>query len=229
MTVSDTSTPAEVSGGAPPDARRARRLGRIGLLVNQRIGGAHGLQKRYLDNESLGRAEVAALRKGANRAPGELPEIWELTRVEVPDGAGDAPTWEEVAVHTAMTLYAVHQQSRTTRMFRPGRGLGHAARELVGWEEDNDSARKRFNTLVTSTTITELRHHLRNFISLLRARDITLDHAMLVDDIARFQRPGGAKKVRLTWARQYHFLSTTSDTKTAPRADCTTTAPESEN
>jgi len=206
MTVSDTSTPAEVSGGAPPDARRARRLGRIGLLVNQRIGGAHGLQKRYLDNESLGRAEVAALRKGANRAPGELPEIWELTRVEVPDGAGDAPTREEIAVHTAMTLYAVHQQSRSECMFVPGRGLGRAAHELVGTNEENPSARARFNALVTSTTVAELRHHLRNLVSLLRSRGIALDHAMLADDIVRFQRPGGAKNVRLAWARQYYSL-----------------------
>nr|WP_311153614.1 type I-E CRISPR-associated protein Cse2/CasB [uncultured Actinomyces sp.] len=206
MTVSDTSTPAEVSGGAPPDARRARRLGRIGLLVNQRIGGAHGLQKRYLDNESLGRAEVAALRKGANRAPGELPEIWELTRVEVPDGAGDAPTREEIAVHTAMTLYAVHQQSRSECMFVPGRGLGRAAHELVGTDEENPSARVRFNALVTSTTVAELRHHLRNLVSLLRSRGIALDHAMLADDIVRFQRPGGAKSVRLAWARQYYSL-----------------------
>ncbi|WP_314778491.1 type I-E CRISPR-associated protein Cse2/CasB [uncultured Actinomyces sp.] len=206
MTVSDTSTPAEVSGGAPPDARRARRLGRIGLLVNQRIGGAHGLQKRYLDNESLGRAEVAALRKGANRAPGELPEIWELTRVEVPDGAGDAPTREEIAVHTAMTLYAVHQQSRSECMFVPGRGLGRAAHELVGTDEENPSARARFNALVTSTTVAELRHHLRNLVSLLRSRGIALDHAMLADDIVRFQRPGGAKSVRLVWARQYYSL-----------------------
>ena len=206
MTVSDTSTPAEVSGGAPPDARRARRLGRIGLLVNQRIGGAHGLQKRYLDNESLGRAEVAALRKGANRAPGELPEIWELTRVEVPDGAGDAPTREEIAVHTAMTLYAVHQQSRSECMFVPGRGLGRAAHELVGTDEENPSARARFNALVTSTTVAELRHHLRNLVSLLRSRGIALDHAMLADDIVRFQRPGGAKNVRLAWARQYYSL-----------------------
>ena len=208
MTVSDTSTPAEVSGGAPPDARRARRLGRIGLLVNQRIGGAHGLQKRYLDNESLGRAEVAALRKGANRAPGELPEIWELTRVEVPDGAGDAPTREEIAVHTAMTLYAVHQQSRSECMFVPGRGLGRAAHELVGTDEENPSARARFNALVTSTTVAELRHHLRNLVSLLRSRGIALDHAMLADDIVRFQRPGGAKSVRLAWARQYYSLPT---------------------
>ena len=206
MTVSDTSTPAEVSGGAPPDARRARRLGRIGLLVNQRIGGAPGLQKRYLDNESLGRAEVAALRKGANRAPGELPEIWELTRVEVPDGAGDAPTREEIAVHTAMTLYAVHQQSRSECMFVPGRGLGRAAHELVGTDEENPSARARFNALVTSTTVAELRHHLRNLVSLLRSRGIALDHAMLADDIVRFQRPGGAKSVRLAWARQYYSL-----------------------
>ena len=206
MTVSDTSTPAEVSGGAPPDARRARRLGRIGLLVNQRIGGAHGLQKRYLDNESLGRAEVAALRKGANRAPGELPEIWELTRVEVPDGAGDAPTREEIAVHTAMMLYAVHQQSRSECMFVPGRGLGRAAHELVGTDEENPSARARFNALVTSTTVAELRHHLRNLVSLLRSRGIALDHAMLADDIVRFQRPGGAKSVRLAWARQYYSL-----------------------
>ena len=206
MTVSDTSTPAAGSGGAPPDARRARRLGRIGLLVNQRIGGAHGLQKRYLDNESLGRAEVAALRKGANRAPGELPEIWELTRVEVPDGAGDAPTREEIAVHTAMTLYAVHQQSRSECMFVPGRGLGRAAHELVGTDEENPSARARFNALVTSTTVAELRHHLRNLVSLLRSRGIALDHAMLADDIVRFQRPGGAKSVRLAWARQYYSL-----------------------
>ena len=206
MTVSDTSTPAEVSGGAPPDARRARRLGRIGLLVNQRIGGAHGLQKRYLDNESLGRAEVAALRKGANRAPGELPEIWELTRVEVPDGAGDARTREEIAVHTAMTLSAVHQQSRSECMFVPGRGLGRAAHELVGTDEENPSARARFNALVTSTTVAELRHHLRNLVSLLRSRGIALDHAMLADDIVRFQRPGGAKSVRLAWARQYYSL-----------------------
>ena len=225
----DAAATPDTADTAPPVPQRARHLGDIGRLVDCRLNGENGLQNRYLRNEARARGHMAALRSATTKEPGEIPEIWELTQVEVPDNTDDAPTWEEVAVHTAMTLYAVHQQSRTTRMFRPGRGLGHAARELVGWEEDNDSARKRFNALVTSTTITELRHHLRNFISLLRARDITLDHAMLADDIVRFQRPGGAKKVRLTWARQYHFISTTSDTKTTPRADRTTTAPESEN
>ena len=233
MTTSDTGAPAQ-AGGAPPEARRQeRRLTKnAGRLVDRRIGGPRGLQARYLDNESRARGELAALRKGASRSPGELPEIWELTRVEVPDGAGDAPTWEEIAVHTAMTLYAVHQQSRTEPMFRPGIGLGSAAHDLVGRDEENPSARARFNALVTSTTVAELRHHLRGFVSLLRARGIALDHAMLADDIVGFQRPGGAKKVRLAWARQYYSLPAetppATDADPASNAD-STTAPTQEN
>ena len=230
MTTSDISTSAE-AGGAPPDGtRRSRHLGEAGRLVDWRIGGPRGLQGRYCSKnrkEALARAQVAALRKGVSRSPGELPEIWELTRVEVPDGAGDAPTWEEIAVHTAMTLYAVHQQSRTEPMFRPGIGLGSAAHDLVGRDEENPSARARFNALVTSTTVAELRHHLRGFVSLLRARGFALDHAMLADDIVGFQRPGGAKKVRLNWARQYYSLPADN---AAPASDADpTTAPTQEN
>ena len=237
MTTSDISTSAE-AGGAPPDgARRSRHLGEAGRLVDWRIGGPRGLQGRYRSKnrkEALARAQVAALRKGVSRSPGELPEIWELTRVEVPDGADDAPTWEEIAVHTAMTLYAVHQQSRTEPMFSPGVGLGRAARRLIGPpDEENPSARARFNALVTSTTVAELRHHLRGFVSLLRARGIALDHAMLADDVLRFQQPGGARSVRLNWARQYHFLPAESQPAAAvavPAFDAdSTTAPTQEN
>ena len=239
MTTSDTSTPAQAGGAPPGKPRRARRPRpdkNAGLLVDRRIGGTktwEGLQSRYLRNESRARGELAALRRGASRSPGELPEIWELTRVEVPDGAGDAPTWEEIAVHTAMTLYAVHQQSRTEPMFSPGVGLGSAARRLIGPpDEENPSARARFNALVTSTTVAELRHHLRGFVSLLRARGIALDHAMLADDIVGFQRPGGAKKVRLNWARQYYSLPAESQPAdgTVPASDADpTTAPTQEN
>ena len=239
MTTSDTSTLAQAGGAPPGKPRRARRRPsldkNVGRLVDWRIGGTktwEGLQSRYLRNEARARGELAALRKGVSRSPGELPEIWELTRVEVPDGAGDAPTWEEIAVHTAMTLYAVHQQSRTEPMFSPGVGLGSAAHDLVGRDEENPSARARFNALVTSTTVAELRHHLRSFVSLLRARGIALDHAMLADDVLRFQQPGGAKKVRLAWARQYYSLPaetpSATDADPASNADSTTT-PTQEN
>lgn len=239
MTTSDTSTLAQAGGAPPGKPRRARRRPsldkNVGRLVDWRIGGTktwEGLQSRYLRNEARARGELAALRKGVSRSPGELPEIWELTRVEVPDGAGDAPTWEEIAVHTAMTLYAVHQQSRTEPMFSPGVGLGSAAHDLVGRDEENPSARARFNALVTSTTVAELHHHLRSFVSLLRARGIALDHAMLADDIFRFQQPGGAKKVRLNWAHQYYSLpaETPPADNVAPASDADpTTAPTQEN
>ena len=232
MTTSDTSAPAQ-AGGALPEARRQERhlTKNAGRLVDRRIGGPRGLQTRLDDNKSRrARGELAALRRGVSRSPGELPEIWELTRVEVPDGAGDAPTWEEIAVHTAMTLYAVHQQSRTEPMFSPGVGLGSAAHDLVGRDEENPSARARFNALVTSTTVAELRHHLRSFVSLLRARGIALDHAMLADDVLRFQQPGGAKKVRLAWARQYYSLPTETRPAADPASDAdSTTAPTQEN
>ena len=234
MTTSDTGAPAQ-AGGAPPEARRQERhlTKNAGRLVDRRIGGPRGLQTRLDDNKSRrARGELAALRRGVSRSPGELPEIWELTRVEVPDGAGDAPTWEEIAVHTAMTLYAVHQQSRTEPTFSPGVGLGSAAHDLVGRDEENPSARARFNALVTSTTVAELRHHLRGFVSLLRARGIALDHAMLADDVLHFQQPGGAKKVRLAWARQYYSLPAESQPAdgTVPASDADpTTAPTQEN
>ena len=235
MTTSDTGAPAQ-AGGAPPEARRQERhlTKNAGRLVDRRIGGPRGLQTRLDDNKSRrARGELAALRRGVSRSPGELPEIWELTRVEVPDGAGDAPTWEEIAVHTAMTLYAVHQQSRTEHMFSPGVGLGSAARRLIGSpDEENPSARARFNALVTSTTVAELRHHLRGFVSLLRARGFALDHAMLADDVLRFQQPGGARSVRLAWARQYYSLPAESQPAdgTVPASDTdSTTAPTQEN
>ena len=127
MTVSDTNTHANLAEAVLLGARqrpyRPRLEENAGRLVDQRIGGTkrqEGLQARYRRNEARARGELAALRKGANRPPGELPEIWELTSVHVPDYAGDAPTWEETAVHTAMTLYAVHQQSQTeARPCRP--------------------------------------------------------------------------------------------------------------
>ena len=74
-------------------------------------------------------------------------------------------------------------------------------------EEENSSARARFNALVTSSSVSELRRHLRTLVSLLRAREIPLDHAMLADDVAQFQRPGGARAVQLRWARQYYNVT----------------------
>lgn len=198
----DATASERNSTAPPPETSRRPSLGKAGSLVHKRIS---ELQSRMLRDDPRARGALAALRRAASKEPGEIAEIWETTQVDVPDHVGNAPTWEEIAVHTAMTLYALHQQSRPQPMYCQGFGLGRAARRLVG-DEENSSKRARFNALVTSSTVTELRRHLRTFVSLLRAQEIPMDHAMLADDIVQFQRPGQAKSVLLRWARQYYLI-----------------------
>ena len=53
---------------------------------------------------------------------------------------------------------------------------------------------------------------------------------MLADDIVGFQRPGGAKKVRLNWARQYYSLPAETPPAADPASNAdSTTAPTQEN
>lgn len=197
MTAPTTITPPTPPGGgaSPRGSSEAR------ALVTRRVT---GLQEGYLRNDAQARAALAALRSAVSMRPGEAPSIWSLTDVPSAATAGDAPTREEWAVHTAMTLYAVHQQSRTEGVHVPGRGLGAAARALIGPPDAEDpSARKRFDALVTSATLAELRHHLRGFVARLRARGVPLDYGQLAADLVLFQTPGGTRSVKLRWSRQY--------------------------
>ncbi|WP_315503271.1 type I-E CRISPR-associated protein Cse2/CasB [Actinomyces radicidentis] len=198
---------------------RPSRLGRAGTFVATRVS---PLQRGYLNAESRARGQLAALRRASTQPPGTVPEAWELTQPEdVPANAGDEPTREEQAIHTAMTLYAVHQQSRSEPMHAMGVGLGHAASRLIGHGDDESApARARFNALVTASSLAELRRHLRTFVSLLRSRGIALDYARLADDVDRFQRPGGAMVVRRQWARELYVRpATTPDQTTSTATD----------
>lgn len=228
-----TLVPDQASGAQtdPPSHKRWRPFGikavdavrRVREAVSRVLEGERGLQHRYLEGESRARAELAQLRKAVPSAPGDVPAIWHLTSIQVPPSAGDAPTCEEIAVHTALTLYAVHQQSRSEPMHVRNQGLGHAARALVGTGADeNDSLRARFNALVTSSTISELRHHLKSFSSLLRANGIPMDYVLLAGDLVGFQSPGGASAMRLTWAREFAALSSAQPAP-APNSDSSAT------
>ena len=195
--------PTETGPAKESSPCRRRYLRKLGLTVDCRI---KKLQKGILQDNAGARATLAKLRQGVNADPGAIPDIWDYTYVDVPDGAPDAPTREEMAVHIAMTLYAVHQQSRSGPMHKPGFGFGRAARALVGGEGENPSARGRFNALVTASTIAELRSHLRSFIQLLRSKEegIGFDYAAFAEDLLAFQNPGGDKTVRLRWSRDFY-------------------------
>ena len=202
-----TTTPAP----HPPPA-----LSRVGALVDQRLT---DLQNRFFHPHRQDPTAVAAfarLRRGAGKAPGDLLDILEYTTVPWPVRT-DEPSPQEWAVHVAMTLHAVHQQSGASRAHsRNGGDVGAALRRLhPGQSQDiPDPLLRRFRMLGTADSFGELVHHLRGAVQLLRAGGQALDHGLLADHLVRWRTDPSS--VQLAWGRS--FFRTRRDTPT-PTAD----------
>lgn len=158
------------------------------------------------------KAELAKLRRGVGRIPGELPELWGSFLLGMPEewasktGEPSKPEW---AIYLALTLYALHQQGHSTQtdcMHKEGASLGRAVRKLVnpGEEPSESSALKRFNALATAEQIEEISHHLRGIIQLLRANGIPIDYSQLAVDLYQLQFSQSAPKVRLRWGQDFY-------------------------
>lgn len=195
-----------------PTSAPTRRLYEVGRYVDWRVT---LLQTKALAGGSDAIAHLARLRRGAGKLVEQTPDLWQLTIADVPLPAryGDAPTPHEQAAHTALTLYAVHQQSRRRGMHKPGQGLGAAVRALSQRGPSEQAVRRRFEALGTAVTFTEIVHHARGLVTQLRGLDIPLDYGVLADQLVWLQRSGSrsADLVRLTWGRD--FYRTNRDTE----------------
>ena len=165
------------------------------------------------------RAELAKLRRGIGHAPGELPELWGTFLQGMPEDfqSSSGPSAAEWAVYLALTLYAVHQQGNDRLMNCPGSTLGRAVRQLaernsVGQDWTEASVLRRVNALATAEEITEISHHLRGMIQLLRAAKdggIPLDYPQLAADLYELQctdprYPQIPAQVRLRWGQDLY-------------------------
>lgn len=156
-------------------------------------------------------AALARLRRAAGPGPGSALDTLEHTLSDefVPSRDDGTPTDAERAAHLAITLYALHQQSRSACMHQRGRGIGRAVRMLLpdGFDPRSDPhpVLRRFQTLGTSDTVDELAQHCRGVVQLLRAQEIPLDYGLLAEQFTRWHRPGGASTVRLAWGRDFYF------------------------
>jgi CRISPR system Cascade subunit CasB len=185
---------------ATPEALRT-----VGTFVDSTI---RDLQARFLRErqDPAAVAALARLRRAVGKPPGAVLDVLEYTDdPSLAHGAGDEPTDLEHAAHLAITLYAVHQQSRGEPMHRRGRGLGTALRGLAAGPEKDipDPIARRFRTLGTADSFDELAHHLRGTVQLLRAGDSPLDYGRLADQLHAW-RAGHRDRVRLTWGRQFY-------------------------
>jgi CRISPR system Cascade subunit CasB len=212
-TVSDTITEPSAPSTPWPE------LGVVGRVVDHQIS---RLQRAALANRASGVAALARLRRGVGKPPGTVPDILEYTLATefVTPQDGDDPTAREIAAHIVMTLYALHQQSQDRPMHRRGWGLGRAVRRLHGPDPDlTGPVRRRFDALGTADDLTELVHHARGMVQLLRSKGIPLDYAVLGDQLTRWQSCGEPAKIRLIWGRDFYRTTSSPDQSTPERAD----------
>lgn len=162
-------------------------------------------------NDAATRAMMAKLRRGIGKTPGSMPELWEVTMEGMPEALyrkGGEPTRGEWAVHTALTLYALHQQGKDLQkkwMHQDDVTLGTALRKLINNDEEQEKrVKRRFDTAATSESLPEFAHHLRGVIQILKTQDIPLDYALLAKDLYWFQVQEARDGIKLNWGRDFY-------------------------
>lgn len=127
----------------------------------------------------------------------ELPQAWTAT---------DAPSAQEWAAFTALTYWAMHQQSVSVSMHTSDgsrrRNFGYSVGRLAAMR-DSASIKSRFDALALSAGETATLHHLRGLIQLLRASGIPTDYGLLAEDLVTLRSPGGRRRVALRWGRGF--------------------------
>jgi len=164
-------------------------------------------------------ARLARLRRAVNAEPGSVPDVWADTIGVLPEGrfgSENGPSQWERAAHTAITLFAIHAQGKTTAIHRRGPSLGAAVRRFDGARSNGEISPvfRRFQALATSASEAELNHHLRAMITLLRSEGTQLDYGLLAVDLHGLSSPMTEDRVRLRWGRDYHRTAVT-DAETA--------------
>jgi CRISPR system Cascade subunit CasB len=195
------------------------RADRVERFTEQRV---RVLLNGYRGNHAEAVAELAKLRRGVGKRVSDDVELIrialtgpDIELIEMTPWLGDDPTPEERAVFAAVTLYALHQQSRRdASMHHRGYSLGRSAR-LLARAVDRDSVRQRFTALGTATTWDETVHHARGLIQQLRQHTIPLDYGRFARDLFDLH-VGQGDRVRMSWGRDFYRLRHPEDDQDEP-------------
>ena len=177
------------------------------------------------------KANLAHLRSSVATPPGANPDVWGIEFSGLPAslaGTGaDDPTEGEWAVHLALSLFAVHQQSQDAAMYRRNNdespmaySFGHAVNRLTrvskdgqGEELEKGEMPARFAAFVTAESIEELAHYARQIAQQLRAAGIPVDYARFAGQLYDWQLPYRRNQVRLEWGREFAAFVDHSENK----------------
>jgi len=203
--MSDPSTTTTSIPRRGPSPKREAPPGSTWAFVDEQV--SH-IQRGYLryPPASGARAALAKLRRGLGHEAGTVPEILKLTiNPDAPRPHRDEPTADEHAIHAALTLYAVHQQSQNRQMHVRGRSFGSALGRIRYREgAENQGVVRRFQALGTATDLNEAVVHARALVTLLRGAGEAFDYGRFAVDLVRLQHPAHASAVRLAWGRDFY-------------------------
>lgn len=157
------------------------------------------------------KAKLASLRKATSTNSSNNLEAWSFVFEDIDEellGTSEKLTYEERAILSTLELYAIHQQGHHESVDYQGgekwENIGYSLASLRSSENKN-SIDRRFNAMITSSTIEELLHHLRQMIKLLKSnsKNTRINYSRLAKDLYKFLL-GYQEDIRLTWARTYY-------------------------
>lgn len=165
-----------------------------------------------LHGEPEGKATLARLRNSIGKPLSETVNLWPFMFDQLPEeylGQGASPSHEERAILSGLQLYALYQQGVDKPVLKENiasgyQNMGTALRYLRN--DGETSTDRRFNALITSSTYEEFFHHLRQMVSLLKAKSkgaVQINFAGLINDLYWFLR-GKEENLRLSWSREYY-------------------------
>lgn len=191
--------------------------------IEERVGDiVSNLQEQYVrsDPTPYSRRVLAELRRAVGKPVEDCLDL--LVYVADPKAptapgspADDDPTPSERAGLAALSLYALHQQSKSVRMHRDRDdfGFGGACGYIKGPAgAENPGVVRRFRALSTSSSLEELTHHARGLVQLMRRVDVGFDYGRFAADLLLFQIPERRDGVLLRWGRDFYRAQHPSDT-----------------
>ena len=165
-------------------------------------------------SDSFAGAELAKLRRGVGKIPGEKPDLYGFFLQDMPEefwrlnGNASAEEW---ACYLAVTMYSLHQQGNSLKTHNlhtsaEGESLGRALGRLAMAQGDSNAGermQKKLQMVITSNDIGEFSHHLKGIIMLLKSEGISLNYMELAQDIYDFQFEESKVKVSLRWGQDF--------------------------
>ena len=176
------------------------------MNVGDKIYGFVNQQIALLDRDtSESKAMLGRLRSAVGKSPCDTPQVWGITLSDDLQCEYQGKVTEQgLAVHTALTLYALHKQGTSRSMNTHGVSMGKALAELVNKGVRKETVEKKFSKVVLAKKLNLMACHARRLIVLLKRNELGFDYASFAKDLYRYQYTEGFAEVRLRWGSDFY-------------------------